>query len=192
VPASSSDELTVLFQGGMDWFPNRDAVSFFVNQVMPVLRRRIPGVRFVVAGRNPSKSFLQEFAGQSDVAFTGTVADMREVVAKASVCVVPLRIGSGTRLKILEAAAMGKPIVSTRLGAEGLEFRHGYEILLADKPEEFAAQVAELLQAPETRERLGLAARSLVERQYSFAVLRAAVRDALAQIPESHPALTVQ
>lgn len=191
-PATFSEDTTVLFQGGMDWFPNRDAVSYFLDSIFPLLRKKVSGAKFVVAGRNPSDSFLRQYAGEPDVKFTGTVPDMREVIAKASVCVVPLRIGSGTRLKILEAAAMAKPIVSTKLGAEGLEFHHGGEIMIADGPEEFSAQIAELIQSPETARRMGEAARALVEERYSFAVLRSAIRRTLSQIPESRPAMLAQ
>jgi glycosyltransferase involved in cell wall biosynthesis len=110
---------------------------------------------------------------------TGTVPDMREQIASAAVCVVPLRIGSGTRLKILEAAAMAKPIVSTHLGAEGLDFVAGQEIILVDKPDAFARAVAGLLADAGARRALGQAARRRVERSYNFPVLRSAVRDAL-------------
>ena len=103
-------------------------------------------------------------------------------IAKAAVCVVPLRIGSGTRLKILEAAAMAKPIVSTRIGAEGLDFVDGEEIILADRPEAFARAVADLLADPLRRQMLGNAARRRVERQYSLAALRISVREALTQV----------
>jgi polysaccharide biosynthesis protein PslH len=187
--AGSPEGHTVLFQGGMDWFPNRDAVSYFLKSILPLLRRSVPEARFVVAGRNPSDAFLERYAAEPYVKFTGTVPDMREVIRSASVCVVPLRIGSGTRLKILEAGAMAKPIVSTTLGAEGLEFRRGREILIADRPEEFAAQVAELLQYPGRARRMGEAARALVEERYSFSVLRSAIRQTLSQIPESRPAM---
>ena len=111
--------------------------------------------------------------------FTGTVPDMRDEIAKAETCVVPLRIGSGTRLKILEAAAMGKPIVSTTLGAEGLDFVNGEEIVLADDPAKFAEAVAELLADPGARRKLGDAARNRAERGYSFAVHRSTLRKAL-------------
>jgi glycosyltransferase involved in cell wall biosynthesis len=104
---------------------------------------------------------------------------MRAEIGSAAVCVMPLRIGSGTRLKILEAAAMSKPIVSTRLGAEGLEFRDGQEIALEDEPAAFADAVVKLLSAAPDRHRLGQAARKRVEQNYSFLVLRASLREAL-------------
>jgi glycosyltransferase involved in cell wall biosynthesis len=106
---------------------------------------------------------------------------MRSEIASASVCVVPLRMGSGTRLKILEAAAMAKPIVSTRLGAEGLEFHDGQEIELADDPAAFADAVVKLLVgAPSDRRRLGQAARKRVEQDYSLPALEESLRQPLA------------
>lgn len=182
-PSSSEDDgRTVLYQGGMDWYPNRDAVQFFVSAIWPRLRKLAPRAKFVVAGRNPSDEFLRQFARVPGIEFTGTVPDMRAEIANAAVSVVPLRIGSGTRLKILEAGAMAKPIVSTRLGGEGLEFADGQEIILADEPEAFAQSVSGLLADPLRRRMLGRAARHRVERQYSFHALRIAVRQALAEV----------
>jgi glycosyltransferase involved in cell wall biosynthesis len=181
-PQREHNSSTILFQGAMDWFPNRDAVAFFVDRILPVLKQSSPHVRFVVAGRNPSPSFVSKFAGVHGIEFTGTVPDMRAEIANAAVCVVPLRIGSGTRLKILEAAAMAKPIVSTRVGAEGLEFVDGAEIVLADEPSEFARAVADLLADPARRRTMGLAARRRVEIQYSMSALRSALGQALAQL----------
>jgi len=175
----------VLYMGGMDWFPNRDAVEFFVTQILPELRVLAPEARFVVAGRNPPAEFVRRFAA-SGITFTGTVPDMRPEIARAAVCVVPLRIGSGTRLKILEAGAMGKPIVSTSIGAEGLDLIKGTEIILEDQPRAFAKAVADLLRDASRRRALGEEARRWVESRYSFPVLRSAVREALAKLPSTH------
>lgn len=171
--------LTVLYTGGMDWYPNRDAVAFFASAILPKLRLLVPGVKLVVAGREPSLEFRRRFTGMSDIEFVGNVEDIRTEIGKASVCVVPLRIGSGTRLKILEAAAMAKPIVSTHIGAEGLELTPAKEVLLADRPEEFAAAVAALLKDSTMRESLGQGARRRVLEHYSVPVLRQALQSAL-------------
>lgn len=173
----------LLYTGGMDWYPNRDAVTFFASAILPELRRLVPGAKLVVAGREPPLEFLRRFREASEIEFIGNVADMRAEIAKACVCVVPLRIGSGTRLKILEAAAMAKPLVSTRIGAEGLDFEPGTEILIADEPKEFAAAVASLLRNPGLRESLGRAARRRVETQYGVPALREALRAVF--MPES-------
>ena len=181
-PSGAEKPCTVLYQGGMDWYPNRDAVEFFVSAVLPKLRASAPEARFVVGGRSPSDGFRRRFAAVSGIEFTGTVPDMRPEIARAAVCVVPLRIGSGTRLKILEAAAMAKPIVSTRVGAEGLDFVDGREIVLADEPEAFAGAVADLLGDASRRLELGQAARRRVVESYSLPVLRTALRAAFAEL----------
>ena len=177
--SDAEDPNGIVYQGGMDWFPNRDAVEYFVSQIFPMIRREIPEVRFIVAGRNPSEEFRKQFIKTPGIEFTGTVPDMRPVIAKAAVCVVPLRIGSGTRLKILEAGAMGKGMVSTPLGAEGLDFRDGQEICIADNPAEFAEAVVALMKNPSRRSELGRAARRKVMGQYSMDALQQALRIAL-------------
>lgn len=183
-PSGAEEPCTVLYQGGMDWYPNRDAVEFFVSAILPKLRAVVPELRFVVGGRTPSEKFRRRLAAVPGIEFTGTVPDMRAEITRAAVCVVPLRIGSGTRLKILEAAAMSKPIVSTRVGAEGLDFVADREIVLADEPQAFAGAVADLLGGSARRRELGQAARRRVEECYSLPVLRAALRGAFAQLSE--------
>ena len=176
-PSVDDDGRTLLFVGAMDWFPNRDAVDFFIAEILPVVRILAPGARFVVAGRNPSRAVLRRYSTLADVEFTGGISDLRPIIAEAAVCVVPLRMGSGTRLKILEAAAMGKAIISTRLGAEGLNFLPGEEIVLADEPQAFASAIASMLADEPCRRRLGRAARRRVEGHYDLSTLRIAVRD---------------
>jgi glycosyltransferase involved in cell wall biosynthesis len=116
------------------------------------------------------------------VEFTGTVADMRPYLASATVVVVPLRLGSGTRLKIIEAGAAGKAIVSTHLGAEGLELDPGKEIILADEPAEIATQVIKLLRDARARQMLGRSARARVAALYSQDVVKQAVAEALSSV----------
>jgi len=181
-PRFDMEGRTLIFQGGMDWFPNRDAVEFFVEQIFPQLRKDFPQIEFIAAGRNPSTEMLARFKGTDGVQFTGTIPDMRPYLEQAAVCVVPLRMGSGTRLKILEAAAAGKAIVSTHVGAEGLDFCPGTEILLADEPEEFAAAVKSLLLDPQKRISMAKAARQVVEKTYSYPALRRRVGDALKMV----------
>ncbi len=181
-PQGADDGRTILYFGAMDWYPNQDAVEFFMSAIFPELQEVLPELRFRIAGRCPSKRFRKGYAGVPGVEITGTVQDVSSEIARATVCVVPLRIGSGTRLKILEAAAMAKPIVSTHIGAEGLDFVNGEEILLADEPRQFARAVTDLLADPARRRAMGLAARRRVEARYSFPVLRAALREALAPL----------
>ncbi|MGH9198549.1 MAG: glycosyltransferase family 4 protein, partial [Acidimicrobiia bacterium] len=182
VPDGTPEPFTVLFQGGLDWYPNRDAVEYFVAAVLPKLRRQIPQVVFRVAGRTAPTGFLQQIAAISGVEFTGTVPDMRAEIARAAVCVVPLRIGSGTRLKILEAAAMGKPIVSTSLGAEGLDFASGREIVVADEPHAIATSIATLINDSHQRTVIGHAARRKTVDAYGLAAFKASLDTALTSL----------
>jgi glycosyltransferase involved in cell wall biosynthesis len=157
---------SLLFFGAMDYHPNADAVLHFVRDILPRLTAARTTVRVSIVGRQPPESVR---ALQSDnVEVTGVVEDVRPWLERADVVIVPLRIGGGTRLKILEAMAMGKAVVSTTLGAEGLDLVPGRDVLLADDAASFAAQVVRLLAAPEERRRLGAAARRLVEGRYSW------------------------
>jgi glycosyltransferase involved in cell wall biosynthesis len=158
---------TLVFTGSMDWYPNEDAMMYFIATILPELRREVPGLSLAVVGRDPSPR-LRTACSAAGVRVTGTVPDVRPYVAEASVYVVPLRIGGGTRLKIFEALAMGKAVVSTRVGAEGLPIMPGQHFLEADSPGDFAQAVIGLLKDPGRRHALGAAGRRLVEEQYSW------------------------
>ncbi len=164
---------SLVFTGSMDWMPNEDGVLYFLRSVLPLIRREIPQVSFTIVGRKPSEKLRAAAASEPAVHVTGTVDDIRPYVREGSVYVVPLRIGSGTRLKIFEAMAMGKAIVSTTLGAEGLPIRDASDISIADSPQEFARKVGALLRDSEERRRLGYAARQLVEQHYSWSSVAA-------------------
>ncbi|MGH9475588.1 MAG: glycosyltransferase [Terriglobales bacterium] len=179
----------LLFQGAMDWYPNRDAADYFAARILPLIRAAGAQVRFVVAGRNPPWSLVKRWRHLADVEFTGTVPDMRPFLAAASLVVVPLRIGGGTRIKILEACAAGKAVVSTSLGAEGLDLRDGQEIVLADEPADFARHVIALLRNPMRRRNLAAAARTVVQQHYSLEALQPRLAAALAPFEESIPTL---
>jgi protein-tyrosine-phosphatase/glycosyltransferase involved in cell wall biosynthesis len=152
----------IVFVGSMDWHPNEDAVEHFLDAILPSVRRAIPSATFAVVGRNPGAR-LRARAGEDGVRVTGTIPDVRAYLAEAAVCVVPLRVGGGTRLKIFEALAMGKAVVSTTVGAEGLPLVDGVHYLRADQPDAFARAVVALLRDPERRAALGRAGRALVE-----------------------------
>jgi glycosyltransferase involved in cell wall biosynthesis len=158
----------LVFTGSMDWYPNEDAIIHFMEAILPRLRRRIPGLTIAVVGRNPSER-LKALGAAKGVQITGTVDDVRPYVAEAAVYVVPLRIGGGTRLKIFEALAMGKAVVSTSVGAEGLPMTPGQHFLQADSPEDFAKAVLALLEDVPRRRAIGEAGRRLVEARYSWA-----------------------
>ncbi len=157
----------LVFSGSMDWHPNEDAVCYFVETILPRVRAEFPSASFTIIGRNPGAR-VRELAAQPGVYVTGTVDDVRPSIAQGSVYVVPLRAGSGTRIKIFEALAMGKAVVSTTVGAEGLALESGRHFLAADTPHDFAQAVIRLLRDPARRQALGDAGRALVEANYSW------------------------
>lgn len=158
---------SLVFTGAMHWLPNEDAILYFVNEILPLIAAEVPNVTLSVVGRNPSQR-VQELRKNKNLRVTGRVDDVRPFVAEAAVYVVPLRVGSGTRLKIFEAMAMGKAVISTTVGAEGLPVCDGEHLLLADTPERFAEKTVALLRNRQQREQLGMNARRLVERSYSW------------------------
>jgi glycosyltransferase involved in cell wall biosynthesis len=158
-PASSAQPPRVVFTGSMDWGPNIDAVEYFCSQIWPRIRAEFPDAIFQIVGRTPVAK-VRRLASES-IEVTGTVPSVAEYLEKASVVVVPLRIGGGTRLKIFEAMAMGKALVSTSIGAEGLEVESGRDLLLADDASSFSDAVIMLLHNAETRRKFEQAARQL-------------------------------
>ena len=157
----------LIYIGSMDWYPNEDAVSFFADEVLPQIHAEVPEVKFSIVGGNPSAR-VQKLAEKEGIVVTGRVPEIKPYFAEATVFVVPLRIGSGTRLKILEALAMGKAIVSTSVGAEGLDLKDGEEIFIADEPMVFAEAVTRLLKDPPLRRRIGENGRARVEQDYDW------------------------
>ena len=157
---------TLLFFGTMGYHPNVDAMLSFLRDALPLVKRTHPGARLVIVGSSPPRE-IQQWAGP-DVIVAGAVDDVRPYLSRARVVIVPLRIGGGTRLKILEAMAMRKAVVSTSLGAEGLDVTDGRELLIADGAHAFAASVAEVLDDDDLTDRLGSAARQLVETRYDW------------------------
>jgi polysaccharide biosynthesis protein PslH len=157
---------TVVFFGLLSYIPNIDGVSYFIQEIWPQIAAAQPDARLKVIGGHPHPSLLA-MAGPR-IEFTGFVPDLRPHLASAAAVVVPLRIGGGTRLKIVEAMAMGKAIVSTTLGAEGIEARPSQDLILEDDPAAFARAVSGLLDDPERAKRIGEAARQLAVRKYSW------------------------
>jgi glycosyltransferase involved in cell wall biosynthesis len=166
-PASSPSpsEPLIMFVGAMDWEPNIDAMEYFCQDVWPLVKARVAGARLRIVGRNPDRR-VQKLASQF-IAVTGTVSSVVDHLRQAATVIVPLRIGGGTRLKIYEAMAMGKAVVSTSVGAEGLDVRHEHNILLADEPQSFADAVVLFLQDRELRSRYERAAAELAA-QYDW------------------------
>jgi len=142
-PARHGREL--VFVGSMDWMPNEDGIRWFASEVFPRVQERLSGAHLTVVGRSPSAAMHELAARNADIEVTGTVADVRPYLERAAVSVVPLRIGGGTRLKIYELMAMGVPVVSTAIGAEGLPVRHGEHLLIADTVDEQVSAISTLL-----------------------------------------------
>jgi sugar transferase (PEP-CTERM/EpsH1 system associated) len=163
-----SDPNGVLFTGSMDWMPNEDAVGYFAEAILPSVANEMPAVTFSIVGRNPSPSVLALPQRSPQVCVTGTVPDVRPYLESARVFVVPLRIGGGTRLKIFEAMAMEKAIVTTSVGAEGLPVRDGEHLLIADTPSVFAGAVTRLLRDPQYAAALGARAAQLVRSRFGW------------------------
>jgi len=158
----------LLFCGGLDWYPNRDAMVFFFNAIWPLLASQVPDVEIYVVGRGPPK-WLQRL-GERDrrVHVTGFVEDVRPYFKKAAAYVCPIREGGGTRLKVLDALAMGVPLIGTSFACSGLGLSDGKHVLLAETPGEFVCKIRQVFDDSELRYRLAAAGREIVERMYSW------------------------
>ena len=160
------DPDTILFFGAINYYPNTEGLLFFLDEVFPLVKRAHPSAKLTIVGQQPPPAIAARAA--EDVIVTGLVDDVRPYLERAAVVITPLRIGGGTRLKIVEAMAMGKAIVATRLGAEGLNVNNGVDILLADTVADFAGQVTRALADEALTYRLGKSARKRAEEQYSW------------------------
>jgi glycosyltransferase involved in cell wall biosynthesis len=158
----------LVFTGSMDWLPNEDAIQYFTKEILPRVRRDVPGVVLTVVGRNPYPSLMELSRRDPAVVVTGRVEDVRPFMERASAYIVPIRVGGGTRLKIYEAMAMEKPIVSTTIGAEGLPVRDGEELLLADDAEAFAQAVVRVLKDEAFARELGQRAARVVRESFGW------------------------
>lgn len=168
IGSEQAEAHNIVFTGSMDWLPNEDAITYFTGQIMPLIRQTIPDVTLTVVGRNPYPS-LQELAKRDrSIIVTGRVDDVRPYMERAAAYVVPLRIGGGTRLKIYEAMAMEKAIVSTTIGAEGLPLKDGTELLLADTADLFAKAVVKVLNDKPLAQALGARAAAIVREQFGW------------------------
>jgi len=166
--AETSREL--VFTGFMLYEPNEDAMLYFVGEILPRIWRVHPETTLTIVGKLPSPAIVA-LAADLRITVTGYVEDTRPYVAEAAVYVVPLRIGSGTRIKILEAMAMGKTVVTTSVGCEGLQVEDGHDILVADPPGDFAQRVIWAMDHPQERKRIGWNARQTVESQFDWKMI---------------------
>jgi glycosyltransferase involved in cell wall biosynthesis len=167
---SADDSMELVFTGSMDWLPNEDGMLWFCRDILPRIRREVPNVTLSIVGRAPTPAVLK-LADEHGVRVTGRVDDVRPYMREAAVFIVPLRIGGGTRLKIFEAMAMAKAVVSTTVGAEGLPVTHDRDVVLADDPGSFARAVMQLLRNTNERRRLEHAARRLVAEHFDWSAV---------------------
>jgi polysaccharide biosynthesis protein PslH len=169
------DPACVLFTGAIDYHPNTDGVRYFHAEILPRIHTAAPEAVFTVVGKDPP-AHIRALGGPR-VVVTGAVPDVRPWMRRGAVAVVPLRVGGGTRLKILEAMASGRAVVSTTIGCEGIEVTPGENILVADTPADFADAVVRCLRDPGLRARLGRRGRALVERRYRWEAIGEALSD---------------
>ena len=177
-PRPGEETPALIYTGGMNMFANRDAVEWFLESIWPLVKREVPEARFFAIGQRPSERVLEAAARDPSVEAPGHVADVRPWVARAAVYIVPLRVGGGTRLKMVDAMAQGKAIVATRVGAEGIKGDDGRHFVLADEPEAFAREVVRLLRDPAARARLAAEARARAEDTYAWSILGGTLVDA--------------
>src|SRR5215218_2638752 len=168
----------MVFTGSMDWLPNEDGMVYFVRDVLPLIRQKEPSATLSIVGRAPTPA-ITRLGSEEGVEVTGRVDDVRPHMAAGAVYIVPLRIGGGTRLKIFEAMAMGKPVVSTTIGAEGLPVTPGTDLLIADTANAFAEAVVRLFRDEAERRRVGAAAQRLVAERYDWSAVFGHLEEAL-------------
>jgi len=162
------DPHAMVFTGSMDWLPNEDAIRYFTEEIMPRIRASVPDATLTVVGRNPYPSLLELSRRDPSIIVTGRVEDVRPYMERAPVYVVPLRVGGGTRLKIYEAMAMEKAIVSTHVGAEGLPVEDSMHLTIADTPAAFASAVVRVLTDEPFAHALGANAAQLVRAEFGW------------------------
>jgi glycosyltransferase involved in cell wall biosynthesis len=167
----SADSRTVLYLGALDWRPNLDAVRLLLDEIFPAVRARHAGARLAIVGRRPPAWLRRDAAAAPGVELHADVPDVRPHMAASAVMAVPLRIGGGSRLKILEAIAAGLPVVSTRVGAEGLWLRPGADYALADSPGEMAEALGGVLASPAAALARARQARAGIAARYDWPVL---------------------
>jgi len=166
-----SELRSLIWTGGMDNMYNREAVDFFVEEVFPLIEEKVPGVRFKAVGRSPTKNLLRLAAANRNVEATGYVDDVRDAIAGAAVYIAPIKSGGGTKLKVLNALSMARPVVTTTVGAEGIEVVDNEHLLIADDPRLFAEKTIELLRDPTRAARLGENGRKLMLEKYDWDII---------------------
>ena len=172
-PTDAAPSADILFCGSMDWLPNVDAMEHFLREILPLIRQQRPETTVPIAGRSPDARVRKAAEGLANVSITGSVPDMRPYLWGSKISIVPIRIGGGTRLKIYECMAAELPVVSTTVGAEGLSYTAGEDILIADSPQDFAGACLHLLSGEDARRAIATHALGLVESKFSWAAVTA-------------------
>lgn len=169
-PLLTADPKSIAFVGSMNYQPNIDAVLFFMSDIFPLVRAKIEDLKIYLVGRDPVPQ-IARLNNHNNVIVTGTVPDIRPYLQRCLFSFAPVRIGGGIRNKILESMAVGRPVVSTHIGAEGICYEHGKNILVADSPGEFAKHIVELGENSALREHLATNGRRLVEEKYTWSLM---------------------
>jgi glycosyltransferase involved in cell wall biosynthesis len=185
-PSPGGVACEVVSIGGVEWFPNRDALEFFASEILPLLREKRSEVSVRWIGRASSEE-REHYRDRCAMDLTGYVDDVRPHLRAGQCFVVPLRVGGGTRLKILTAWALGKAVVSTSIGCEGLHAVHGENIMIGDTPREFARAVLRVLEDRALRQQLGEQARHTAEQEYSWKVIGRNMIGAYYRVLRSYP-----
>lgn len=170
---------SLVYTGLISWKPNEDAVLYFANEIYPLIKKKISEINWCIVGKGPCSEIKNLAVNDSSITVTGFVDSVAPYMLESEVFIVPLRIGSGTRLKILEAWAMGKAVVSTSIGCEGLGYSDGKNIVVADDPQLFADKIIELLNSKEKRQELEANGRVLAEAEYSWEVIGSKIQNAV-------------
>ncbi|MCD6468890.1 MAG: glycosyltransferase [Thermoplasmata archaeon] len=173
---------SIVSVAAMDWPPNIEGILWFTAKIWPIIRQRIPQVKFYIVGKNPPTE-VEGLAGK-DIIVTGFVRDVREYMAKAAVFIVPLRSSGGMRIKILNALAMGKAVVSTSVGCEGIDVENGRNICIANTEKEFAERIVELLEDESKRKELGGKGLNLIRQKYQWERIAERIEDEYKKVLE--------
>jgi len=177
-----NEPYSLIFSGTIGYVPNYDGITYFLDSIFPLIQRQVPQVKIYIVGMSPPNDLKKR--ASENIVVTDFVPDVRPYFEKASVYVVPLRLGSGTRLKILEAMSMHKPVVTTSIGSEGIDVVHGESVLVADKPDEFATAVIDLLRDAALRRKLARTGNELVRQRYDWSVIGGLINSYLMEIVE--------
>ncbi len=169
-PQPAPAEFSLFFIGALDWLPNIEGINWFIENVWPAVQTAFPGIHFYIAGRNADKYFNQVLKDPA-ISLMGEVEDSLKFMSEHSVMIVPLRSGSGIRVKILEGMAMGKTIISTRIGCEGIAARDGEEILLADDSPGFISAIKKLIENPRLQDNIAIKARQFIIEKFDNLVV---------------------